>query len=736
MQRLFSVLFGILFAIAVGAADLPYINPTPQNISYEGKTIQKPQSVRLVLSNNFDKPTEAILSQLFEVSFSRKAYSVEVGTVADRNLRRYRKFVPNHSEAYYLSITANKLVVVGSDERGMYYGVRTLELLMQGNQLPLVTITDFPDIKDRGVVEGFYGDPWTLENRLSQLKFYGKYKMNTYIYGPKDDPYHRSPNWRVPYPQQEAQAIVQLVKEAKANHVDFVWAIHPGVDIKWNDADRDALIRKFEAMYDLGVRRFAVFFDDISGEGTKADKQAELLNYIDNTFIKPKKDVKPLILCPTEYNKSWSNIERGYLPTLGNTLNPSIEVMWTGDWVISDITVDGLNWINNHIKRKAYIWWNYPVSDYVRDHLLMGPSYGLDTKADNLMAGFMTNPMEYAESSKVAIYSVADYAWNIGAYDDKRSWDEALKAVLPNHAVAFRQFAIHSADLGPNGHNYRRDESWEFKPTAAAYLSELKTGKVSNETTQNVLGEFVKLRTAASELLASTDNPTLIKEMTPWLTQARVLGEMGMLLPSFDMAVEGKNRELFDNLYTNMKQLKQEMYDNNNTLNQNPFQPGAEVGTLVLQPLVDSAVQHYAKRYEQMYGVALAPITNYTPHQLFSNVAQIQNSPVRYLHKAITITPLLEVVKVQPLGYYGIEMIPQQTIQQTRIDFGSDQFPAWAVVQVSEDGENWITYEGKMNDRKMWIGGALQTPFSYIRVVNTSGNTQECFVRRFEVKVK
>lgn len=84
-------------------------------------------------------------------------------------------------------------------------------------------------------------------------------------------------------------------------------------------------------MYQLGVRSFAVFFDDISGEGTNPQKQAELLNYIDDTFVKVKSDVTPLIMCPTEYNKSWSNPKGNYLTTLGEKLNPSIQIMWTGE---------------------------------------------------------------------------------------------------------------------------------------------------------------------------------------------------------------------------------------------------------------------------------------------------------------------------------------------------------------------------------------------------------------------
>lgn len=62
------------------------------------------------------------------------------------------------------------------------------------------------------------------------------------------------PNWRKPYPEKEAAQIKDLVKEAAANKVDFVWAIHPGLDIKWTDEDRMNVLNKFGMMYDLGVR--------------------------------------------------------------------------------------------------------------------------------------------------------------------------------------------------------------------------------------------------------------------------------------------------------------------------------------------------------------------------------------------------------------------------------------------------------------------------------------------------
>lgn len=113
----------------------------------------------------------------------------------------------------------------------------------EGVILPVGEITDWPDIEFRGTVEGFYGTPWSHEARLSQLRFYGQNKMNTYIYGPKDDPYHSSPHWRDPYPADQAAQIRELVKVAKENHVDFVWAIHPGKDIKWTEEDMNNVIK-------------------------------------------------------------------------------------------------------------------------------------------------------------------------------------------------------------------------------------------------------------------------------------------------------------------------------------------------------------------------------------------------------------------------------------------------------------------------------------------------------------
>ncbi len=104
----------------------------------------------------------------------------------DRSIRKFTRQIPNQKEGYYLSINNKEIILAGNDERGTYYALQTLKQLLKDNQLPIIEIQDYPAICYRGVVEGFYGTPWSHNARLRQLQFYGENKMNTYIYGPKE----------------------------------------------------------------------------------------------------------------------------------------------------------------------------------------------------------------------------------------------------------------------------------------------------------------------------------------------------------------------------------------------------------------------------------------------------------------------------------------------------------------------------------------------------------------------
>ena len=137
----------------------------------------------------------------------------------------------------------------------------------------------------------------------------------------------------MPYPEKEAEQIKELIEACRRNRVDFVWAIHPGQDNKWNEEDYQNLVNKFNWMYDLGVRAFALFFDDISGEGTNPVKQTELLNRLTADFVKAKGDVAYLTVCPTDYSKLWANpTPQGPLAIYGNTLDPRSRYSGPATW--------------------------------------------------------------------------------------------------------------------------------------------------------------------------------------------------------------------------------------------------------------------------------------------------------------------------------------------------------------------------------------------------------------------
>lgn len=675
---------------------------------------------------------EAIKQAKPQIAEGQK-YTVTLGVKGDKEVKKYKKFIPKQAEGYYLKVSQEGVVIAGSDERGLFYGIQSLIREMENGTYEEVAVADWPDVPFRGTVEGFYGTPWSHEARLSQLDFYGKNKMNVYIYGPKDDPWHRD-KWRIPYPEAEANRIAELVEVAKKNYVNFYWAIHPGVDIKWNNEDRDALVAKLEKMYDLGVRAFAVFFDDIWGEGTKADKQAELLNYVDNNFIQKKKDVAPLIMCPTEYNRGWANEEKGYLRTLGSTLNKGIEIMWTGNSVVACIDKATMEWINERIQRKGYIWLNFPVNDFVRDHMLMGPLYGNGKDIAPLVSGFVSNPMEYAETSKISLYGIADYCWNMDAYEFEANWSKSLRRILPSNYKALETFALYNKDLGPNGHGFRREEGEELQPTAKAAIE----GDAAALEALNQKCNELKL--ACDLLLVDDTNPQLIHELRPWLLQGKLLADYGNVVCQMKKVAEKKTREYtflnFENLYAQARSIQKQMYDNeNNKAMLHPYQTGIKLGTKVLLPTIQTLFTQATGSYNKLNGKALDTAADYNPFKVKSTVKQLALLPVSVRGSDITVASALEVINWQAGGEFVVESDRPITFQGMDFNFGVNGVAKNFKLELLVDG-NWrevslLHYAD--NDPVIHTGNELGgMTASALRITNISGAEQQVYFKNFK----
>ena len=728
---------GLMLMAGLGAtAQVSLVNPVPQEVTTSEALFEAPAQWQI----NADKKhlTGYIYDALMTASpeaVKKAPFKVTLGVRGEGKVSKYKKNIPAKSEGYFMKVTDKEVVIAGNDEKGLYYGIQTLLGMMQQGKLETCTITDWPDVPFRGTVEGFYGTPWSHEARKSQLEFYGRNKMNVYIYGPKDDPWHRD-KWREPYPEAEAKRIAELVEVAKKNGVNFYWAIHPGVDIKWNDEDRDKLMAKLEVMYQLGVRSFAVFFDDIWGEGAQADKQAALLNYIDDNFVQAKKDVAPLILCPTEYNRGWANEEKGYLRTLGKELNEGIEVMWTGNSVVACIDKPTMEWINERIQRKGYIWLNFPVNDFVRDHILMGPAYGngLDIAGD--VSGFVSNPMEYAETSKISLYGIADYCWNMEAYDYQSNWEKSLKDILPSNHEALRTFALYNKDLGPNGHGFRREEGDELKEVAEAAL------KGDHFATAMINVTCNELEVACDILLNDNSNPQLLHELRPWILQGKNLAAYGRAVALMKMLAEAKDNGSaasqfinFENLYKQARSLQKQMFDlENNKAMRHPYQIGTKVGTKVMLPTLNKLFTLATEKYNAANGTNLDTTAEYNPFKLTSTVTQLALLPVKINGDVVEITPALEVINWQAGGELLLESETAVTFQGMDFNFGVNNVAkhfrlelfvngAWREVGLLHYSDtDPVIHTGNE------LGGMTATK---LRITNISGEEQKVFFKNF-----
>ena len=730
---------GLMLMAGMGAtAQVSLVNPVPQEVTAQAAIFEAPAQWTI----NADKKhlTGYIYDALMTASpeAAKKAdFKVTLGVRGEGKVSKYKKNIPAKSEGYFMKVTDKEVVIAGNDEKGLYYGVQTLLGMMNEGKLEACTITDWPDVPFRGTVEGFYGTPWSHEARKSQLEFYGRNKMNVYIYGPKDDPWHRD-KWREPYPEVEASRIAELVNVAKANGVNFYWAIHPGVDIKWNDQDRDYLMAKLEVMYQLGVRSFAVFFDDIWGEGAKADKQAALLNYIDDNFVQVKKDVAPLILCPTEYNKSWANDEKGYLRTLGKELNKGIEVMWTGNSVVACIDKPTMEWINERIERKGYIWLNFPVNDFVRDHILMGPAYGngLDIATD--VSGFVSNPMEYAETSKISLYGIADYCWNMEAYDYQSNWEKSLKDILPSNHEALRTFALYNKDLGPNGHGFRREEGDELKDIVKAALE----GDQYAVAMLNV--KCNELEIACDILLNEKNNPQLIHEIRPWVLQGKNIAAYGRAVSLMSMFAPMKENNAststlinFENLYQQARSLQKQMFDlENNSAMRHPYQIGTKVATKVMLPTLNKLFAQATEKYNEIHGTELNTTAEYNPYKLTSTVAQLALLPIKLNGDVIEITPSNEVINWQAGGELVLETETSITFQGLDFNFGVNNVAQHFCFEILVNGawKEIALMHYRDTDPVIHTGNELggQTA-TKLRITNKSGVEQQVYFKNFRL---
>ncbi|MET8947464.1 beta-N-acetylglucosaminidase domain-containing protein [Streptomyces sp. NPDC004542] len=358
-----------------------------------------------------------------------------------------------------------RAVLAGTDAAGAFHAAQTFAQLVRPvgstaarTELPALRVRDWPATAARGIVEGFYGRPWSPRERLEQLDFAARFKLDTYVYGPKDDAYLRA-RWRERYPEARLAELRTLVRRAEADHVSFVYALSPGQSVCYSSAaDAAALAGKFRQLWDdAGVRAFAVPLDDIdidrwncardatvygSGRAAVGRAQADLLNRVRREFLAARPGAAPLLTVPTEYDGVAAS---PYKSALAGRLDRGVSVMWTGPLIVSPaIRADQAREAGQRYGHAVLVWDNYPVNDYTAQHLLLGPYTGRDAGLPGAVAGVLANPMPQAAASDPALFSMAAYTWNPTAYRPADALDAGLAVLADGDAralTALRAFA-------------------------------------------------------------------------------------------------------------------------------------------------------------------------------------------------------------------------------------------------------------------------------------------------------
>jgi hyaluronoglucosaminidase len=428
-----------------------------------------------------------------------------------------------------------KLVIVLAAQapQGLRHGFATLRQLVvqRGDKAAMreVSIVDRPSFGVRGIIEGFYGPPWSHQQRLRLLEFAELYKFNMYVYAPKDDSFHRE-RWREPYTGRALRDFRQLADASRRHGVRFCFAISPGLSMRYSSrADFAALCRKIDAIHAMGVDAFALCLDDIPSELHHAqDRRAftslgEAHASITNRLGDYLDRIAPgslLIFCPTDYTGTKAT---PYLKAVADRMRKDVLIFWTGEQVctpaISDEDADAYG---SAIGRPPLIWDNYPVNDYNRNRLFLGPIRARSSELHEHTGGLIANPMNEGEASKIPLVTIADYLWNAEAYRPEPSWEAALMQQGGARGyAALRCFAGHclSSFLSAK-------ESAELSAAIARLWKERSSG-AAVDAARELRRQFARMRGLKREFSASVCNPWLLEEIAPYLDKLTAYGEAG-----------------------------------------------------------------------------------------------------------------------------------------------------------------------------------------------------------------
>lgn len=401
----------------------------------------------------------------------------------------------------------------------------------------------------RGVVEGYYGRPWSGDARRDVIRFLGTHGLDTFVYGPKNDPFHRD-RWREPYPADALADFAETARVARQAKVRFVVALSPGLDVCYACKDDfAALTRKIRQLRRDGrVRYFALFYDDVFG-GLKRDEDvaryggtdepalarahADLTNRTDR-WLRAHGLPGLVFMVPSDYYGLQCH---PYHAELGRKLRRGMPVGWTGTGVFAEtLTGAEARAFGTCVgKHPVVLWDNFPVNDTVlSSNLHLGPLSGRDADLTRALRGHLLNPMTQAHASLVAIGTAAAYFADPSGYDPEAAWQAALAELDPGGGLATLAAQTRSSALDLD----------DARALAAATAGVAATHPGADWTAAMAAldAEIARQAAAPAAIAASLGGTPLGDEIAPWVAElaAHVQqgAQVGALLRAMKPAIE------------------------------------------------------------------------------------------------------------------------------------------------------------------------------------------------------
>lgn len=751
------------------------IYPIPHQQTAGTGTVNFTSSVNVVCEDNIDTYTKQRIEQVFAdqnitTHFSAEASTTEsnvfVGVKGGDGLANKKADELGLSTAvlsqdgkfdrHILSLTdagngRAQLVVLGENADAAFYAFASLEQIFNTGteNLTTVTINDYADLKERGIIEGFYGLPYPNDVRKDLMRYMMRYKMNTYVYGPKCDDYH-SNHWKDPYPtsitaQQEAwgymtqEKMKQLCDVAHQTKVNFVWAIHPGNALMNSSTIVNDVMKKFESMYGLGVRQFAVFCDDVSvpnddaGMKTTADRITALQQAIENKWniagASPLDTVKALRFTPQIYCRSFAGSEdqfNRFFKAL-STMPANVTVYYTGGGVWSIPNDGDLNTVQNQFGRQVIWWWNYPCNDNGT-----GPSeiYPLDMNSNfvdmpnvangSLPAeitaskqGIICNPMAQGEVSKTAVFSAGDFGWNNRAFNNMNSWEASIKSLFPGNAEATEAYRFLAPYLSKND------------PTSLNTLINNYKNKKDPAELCALMNNIMKYCNVLSNMENSTkDNERLMwNDIKPWV---RRLHDMAQLTNDYlqTNAKEDVGTRWTEYMAESKKTSTLETNDDYMVQRLSGF-GGSSIST---EPRLTHASYRYLTPFVSDYlknnsvNDLFNKETN-TKAVLFTNVEGAKATITSGNSFALNMPKTLDIPKD---GYIGLELPSSTRLSDVTVDETLLANTAFHIL-FSNDGKAWTRFTGNTEDIPEYV--------HYMAVKNVTDAAQPLRIRATTIKL-